>query len=326
MKKNVLLIPPTIEQEGIDILESECNVYYAPDKKEETLIRCINEHNIDGIFTRIEVITRKIIESCKSLKVIIQHGSGVDNIDVNAASENGVMVLNLQEAVANPVAEHAFALMLDLSRNILQADKNIRAGNWIYREECRRYQVELLGKNLFIIGLGSIGKRIAKKGIGFEMEASAYDPYVPNEIMKELGVQKVENLIEGMKLADYIVIVAPMSKETNGMISKEHIKAMKKSAYIINLGRGVMIDNEALLEALKNHEIAGAGLDVFTKTPVTLDNPFLQLNNVVLTPHLGGGSVESLSRCATIGAKTLIEALNGGKPFNIYHLQPWDEN
>ena len=151
MRKNVLLINPTIRPIGVELLEKECNIFMAPDGKEDTLIRYIVDNNIDAIVTRVEKITKNIIKNCNKLKIIAQHGVGVDNIDVIAATEKGIMVLNVPDANYVSVAEHALMLVLALSRRLLMADKNVRMGNWEFRET--NIPIEIAKKNLFIIGL-----------------------------------------------------------------------------------------------------------------------------------------------------------------------------
>ncbi|NLL61901.1 MAG: hydroxyacid dehydrogenase [Candidatus Atribacteria bacterium] len=314
MRKNVLLINPTIRPIGVELLEKECNIFMAPDGKEDTLIRYIVDNNIDAIVTRVEKITKNIIKNCNKLKIIAQHGVGVDNIDVIAATEKGIMVLNVPDANYVSVAEHALMLVLALSRRLLMADKNVRMGNWEFRET--NIPIEIAKKNLFIIGLGRIGKEFAQKAKAMDMNVKGYDLYVSKAEMASIGVEKIDELMDGIKDADFISIHTPLTLETKGLISSEQFSAMKNDAYIINLGRGSIIDEKALYDALKNKEIAGAGLDVFELEPADKSNPLFEFDNVIVTPHFGGDTIEGKDRCSLKCAQALIEALNGKIPYN----------
>lgn len=319
MDNTVILIEPSIQPVGIEILKKNCNVVFAPNDKEETLIEYINNNKAQAIITRVERITRHIIESCKTLKVIGQHGAGFDNIDVKAASENGIMVLNVPDAGYVPVAEHAIMFMLALSRNLLLADKNVRNGNWLFREQ--RIPNELAEKTLLIVGIGRIGKEVARKALAFDMKVLSYDSYVSKEKMDELKVEKVETLEEGLKIADFVTVHAPATIETKHMLSTEQFKIMKRTSNIVNLSRGSLIDEEALYKALVEKEIAGAALDVFDPEPPVKDNPLFGLDNVIVTPHLGGDTIEGKRRYSTKMANTVVEALNGAIPYNCVNAK-----
>lgn len=317
--KNILLINPTIRPVGVELLKKECNVFFAPDGEEDTLIEYINKHSVEAVLTRVEKITRNIIESCKGLKVIGQHGVGLDNIDVAAASENGVLVLNVPDANYISVAEHAMMFILALSRRLLMADSSVRNGNWKFRET--NIPMEVADKNLLIVGLGRIGRDVAKKAQAFNMKVMAYDVFVDADTMNSLGITKAESLEQGLGEADFISVHAPLTSETRGMISAEQFKLMKKTACIINLGRGPVINEEALISALKSNEIAGAGLDVLELEPPDEGNLLFDFSSVILTPHFGGDTAEAKDRCSTILARTAIDALNGSKPYNAVNFK-----
>ena len=176
MKHRVLLIEPTIQPVGVDLIKEHCETFMAPDGKEETLIRCINENRIEGMVTRVETITRKIFESCPTLKVVAQHGVGVDNIDVAAATDHGVKVLNIPDGNYTSVAEHVMMFVLASSRTLLQADHAVRHGNWKFRETNIPHAVA--EKTLLIVGLGRIGRTVAKMAAAFDMNVMAYDPFI----------------------------------------------------------------------------------------------------------------------------------------------------
>lgn len=317
MEKNVLLVNPTIQPIGVNLLKKECKVFMAPDGEERTLIEHINKNNIDAIITRVEKVTRKVIESCKSLKVIGQNGVGLDNIDVEAATESGVMVLNVPDANYISVAEHTIMFILGLSRSLIMADKNVKKGNWKFRET--NIPMEVSDKNLLILGLGRIGKDVAKKAKALDMNVMAYDSYVKEEDMNLIGVKKVDLLIDGLKDADFVSVHTPLTEVTRGMISYKEFEAMKTTAYIINMGRGPVIDETALYDALSNNKIAGAGLDVFEKEPPNSTNPLFEFENLISTPHFGGDTIEAKRRCAYIIADTVIKALKGKKTYNCFN-------
>lgn len=314
MKHRILLIEPTIQPVGVRILQESAEVFMAPDGKEETLIRYIQENNIEGVVTRVEKITRKIIEACPSLKIVAQHGVGVDNIDVPAATEKGVKVLNVPDGNYISVAEHVMMFVLALSRDLISADKAVRAGNWKFRET--NIPAEIAGKTLLIVGFGRIGRTVAKMAQAFDMRVTAYDPFLTAEQMRESQVEKAETLESGLKEADFVTVQLHLTEETRGMFSTEQFKAMKKSACLLNLSRGPVVDQAALYEALKNHEIAAAGLDVFEKEPPEADEPIFELPNVIVTPHFGGDTYEAKQKISTKAAENLLLALDGTETYN----------
>ncbi|MGI5962367.1 MAG: hydroxyacid dehydrogenase [Lawsonibacter sp.] len=317
MKPKVLLIQPTIQPVGVDILKEHCEVFMAPDGNPDTLIQCIREHQCQGVVTRVEQITREVIQSCPSLKVIGQHGVGLDNIDVQAATDHGVMVLNVPDANYVSVAEHAMMFVLALSRDLRAADQAVRAGNWKFRET--NIPNEVAGKTLVIVGLGTIGRDVAKKALSFDMRVVAFDAYVSAERMQQLGVEKAETLEEALKQADFISIHAPLTPETRGMFSTPQFQMMKPTACLINLGRGPVVDQAALVDALTKHEIAAAALDVFEQEPPQANDPLFALSNLIVTPHFGGDTIDAKRRCSQKLAQTMVQALEGEKPYNFFN-------
>jgi D-3-phosphoglycerate dehydrogenase len=308
----VVLIEPTIHQAGVALLRQQCHVVMAPNGKESTLIRAINENHAEGLLPRVEPITRKVIEECPSLKVIGEPGVGLDNIDVQAASEHGIMVLNVPDGNYTTVSEHAILFVLACAQNLIRADKNVREGNWSYRDT--NLPSDVRGKTLLIVGFGRIGKSVAKKAMALEMNILAYDEYVSAEKVEEAGAKKVYTLEEGLKDADFVTIHVPLTPQTRGMFSTAQFSCMKESAYICNLGRGPVVDEPALYQALSDKKIAGAALDVLDPEPPLKDNPLFQLDNVIFTPHTGGDTKEARERLATKAAAAMIAALNGEKP------------
>lgn len=310
------MIEPTIQPIGVEMLKENCDVVLGQDGSEAGLIRQINEHQIEALVTRAEQVTRKVIESCPSLKVIAQYGVGLDNINVAAASENGVMVLNVPDGNFISVAEHVMLSVLCLSRMVVNADHAVRAGEWSAYREAHSPQ-EIYEKTLLIIGFGRIGRDVAAKAQAFGMKVMAFDPFVTSKQMAALGVTKADPLEVGLREADYVTIHLHLTPETRGMISTEQFRQMKPTASLINLSRGPVVDQKALYQALVDHEIASAMLDVLEKEPPEQDEPLLSLPNVIFTPHLGGNTVDALIRISKILARTVFEALETGDSYNF---------
>lgn len=314
MKKNVLLFEPTIRPVGVDYLREHANVTLAPDGAEDTIISYINQYHIDAIVTRTEQINQRIIASCPTLKVIGQHGIGLDNIDVAAASLNGVRVLNVPDATCQSVAEHAVMFLLSCSRNLRISDAQVRSGNWVYRESY--FPTEVMGKTVLIIGVGRIGGGVAKRLQGFDMQLLGYDIYLDEAALAAKGTQKVERLEDGLRCADFVTIHVPLTPLTYHMISDAQFAAMKPSACLLNLARGPVVEQAALVRALEEQRIRGAALDVFEEEPVRADNPLFAFDNLLLTPHFAGDTLEGKNRCSACIAETVIATLNGEDTYN----------
>lgn len=316
MEKTVLLINPTIQPVGVDLLKKEFRIVMAPDGGEDTLIQYVNQNKAEAVITRVEKITRRILESCPTLAVVGQHGVGLDNIDVAAATDNGVLVLNVPSANYMSVAEHTIMSILALSRNLLICDAKVRGNSWrIFRESY--YPMEVNGKTLLIMGLGRIGQEVARKAKAFNMRLLGYDPFVSPEDMALVGVEKVDDLLARIKEADFVSIHTPLTPSTKGLISTELLSCMKKSCYVINVGRGPVVDQKALYEALKNKVIAGAALDVLVQEPPDADEPLLKLENVIFTPHYAGDTRESKYRCSLTLATETTKVLKGNGSGNV---------
>lgn len=310
----VLLCQPTIRPVGVEYLKAHANVIMAPDGAEDTIISYINEHKCAAIVTRTERITKRVVDSCPSLRVVGQHGIGLDNIDLEAATAAGVRVLHVPDATYQSVAEHAAMFLLALSRDLYRADANVRSGNWVYRES--HFPMEVMGKTVLIIGVGRIGGALAKRLSGFDMNLLGYDIYLDRETLAAKGVTKVETLEEALPQADFVTCHVPLTPLTRHMISRPQLKLMKPGAYLMNLARGPVVEQEALAEALQNRTIAGAALDVFEQEPATADNPLLALDNIMVTPHFAGDTLEGKNRCSTRIAETVIATLAGEDTYN----------
>lgn len=315
MKKTVVLIEPTIRPVGIEYLQNNFNVVLAPNGSEETLIDAIHSSEASAVIVRVEHITKSIIEQCPTLEVVGMHGVGLDTIDVQAATENGVMVLNAPLSNYVSVAEHAIMSILALSRNLRTSDAKVRSGEWRYREVF--YPMEINFKTLLVVGMGKIGQELAKKAKAFNMQILGFDPFVSASDMKLYGVTKVDDVDSALPQCDFISLHAPLTKGTQHMFSTKQFDLMKPTAFIVNLGRGPLIDQAALCEALKSNKIAGAGLDVLEQEPPNPNDPLLTLENVILTPHFGGDTLEGKDRCSESITLEVGKVLQGKMPSSL---------
>lgn len=310
--KKVLLIQPTIQPCGVDLLASGAEIVIAPDGQEDTLVYFLRSGEIRGMVTRVEKITRRIIESAPGLQVIGQHGVGVDNIDVKVATDAGVLVVNAPASNFMSVAEHAVMLMLALSRRITESDGAVRRGDFRFRE--RFYPIELNGKTVFAVGLGRIGSEVARKcRLAFNMEVLAYDPYLSTSEIAALGARAVL-WEEGFRSADFVSVHLPLTAETRNCIGERELSLMKPQAFLVNVSRGGAIDQKALVQTLKESKIQGAGLDVFEPEPPPAGDPLLQLSNVIVTPHFAGDTYEAKQRCSRTIATEVLSVLRGALP------------
>lgn len=300
-----ILVSDPLAKEGLDILRAEegIEVVEKTGLSEDELAEAIK--GFDAIIIRSGTkVTRKVIEAADRLRVIGRAGVGLDNVDVAAASERGIVVMNTPGGNTVSAAEHTCALILALSRNIPQAHASVKAGEW----DRKRFKgVEVRGKTLGIVGLGRIGMDVAARMRGFGMEILGYDPFVPEEKAERAGVKKVE-LEELFARSDYITFHVPITDQTRGMVNDETIKKMKRGVRIVNAARGGIVDEAALARGIESGHVAGAALDVYEKEP-PVGSPVLALEKVVLTPHLGASTEEAQITVAVEMAGQIIDAL-----------------
>lgn len=262
-------------------------------------------------------IDAEVFDAAPKLKIIAQMAVGYDNIDVEEATKRGIYVTNTPGVLTETTADLSWALLMAIARRIVEADKYVREGKW----KVAWHPMMLLGRDVYgatlgIIGAGRIGSAIARRARGFNMKILYYDIIRRPELEKELGAEYVD-LDTLLKESDFITIHVPLTKETYRMINAERLKLVKKTTYIINTSRGAVIDEKALYEALREGRIAGAALDVFEQEPVSMDNPLLKLDNVVLTPHIGSASHETRSKMAEMVAENLLAFFEGRAPPNL---------
>jgi D-3-phosphoglycerate dehydrogenase len=245
------------------------------------------------------------------LKVIAKHGIGVDNIDLEAAREFGIKVVNVPEAVVDAVAEHTIGLIFLLAKNYIKCDKAVRNGYWKIRYEIEN--IELRNKILGIIGFGRIGRRVAHMAQALGMQVVVYDPYVKVDLP---DIKQVE-LSSLLQTSDFVSIHCPLTKQTRHLLGRNELEKMKKTAYIINTARGEIIDEETLCELIRAGRIAGAALDTIEEEPPNLTNPILSCPNIILTAHTAGLTRESLERTSLLAAYQILQVLKGEIPRNI---------
>ncbi|HET9531737.1 MAG TPA: phosphoglycerate dehydrogenase, partial [Blastocatellia bacterium] len=304
-----ILVCDGLERTGVEILRAASGVTVdeRPSIGDEEIKEIIKDY--EGLIVRSKTrVTSDLIARAALLRVVGRAGTGVDNIDVGAATRRGVVVMNAAAGNTVTTAEHTLAMMMSLARQIPQAVASTKAGRW---EKNRFLGVELLGKTLGIIGLGRIGAAVAERARSFGMEIAAYDPYFTREAAREVGIDMVA-LDDLLARSDFITLHTPLTGDTRGIIDRAAIEKMRTGVRIINCARGGLIDEHALAEAIKSGRVAGAALDVFEKEPVEPDNPLLGLEQVIVTPHLGASTQEAQLGVATMIAEQVLDYLKQG--------------
>lgn len=300
-----ILAADGIANEGIAQLKENFDVEVRDKISHEELLEIIPK--FDALIVRsASKVTADVLERATNLKIIGRAGVGVDNIDVQAATERGIIVINSPDGNTIAATEHTFAMMLAVSRNIPQANQTMHAGKW---DRKKFVGVELRNKTLAIIGLGKIGAGVAKRAQSFDMNVIAYDPFVSDERAKNLGVRMVE-LDELFRTADFITVHMPLTNKTRDMITLAQMKTMKPTVRLINCARGGIINEKDLATALTEKIIAGAAIDVFETEPLAEDSPLRTLPNIILTPHLGASTIEAQIGVSVDVAGGIIDALN----------------
>jgi D-3-phosphoglycerate dehydrogenase / 2-oxoglutarate reductase len=300
-----VVVAEAIAAAGIDALAAECEVDVAVGASRDEVLQRV--HDAQGLIVRSATrVDAEMIAAAPSLQVIGRAGIGVDNIDLDAATRSGVLVVNAPDANTISAAEHTMALLLAQARRIPEADRSLRAGAW----ERKRFEgVELHGKTLGVLGLGRIGTLVTQRASAFGMRIMAYDPYVSEDRARRLGVE-LADLATVFAEADFITIHLPRTRETEGLIDAAAIAAMKPRVRIINVARGGIVDEEALAAAVADGRVAGAAIDVFAVEPIT-ESPLFAHPQIVVTPHLGASTVEAQDKAGTSVAVAVAEALRG---------------
>lgn len=317
VKEMKVLISDNLSPVGVDVLRKagldvDVNTGLAP----EELKKIIGDY--DGLIIRSATkVSVDLLEMAHKLKVVGRAGIGLDNVDIPAASQKGIVVMNAPDGNATTAAEHAIAMMMALSRNIPQACMSMKEGRWDKKKFMGR---ELTGKTFGVIGIGRIGGIAANRAQGLKMKTIAYDPHMPREMAEKIGVELV-GLDDLARRSDYISVHVPLTQETKNLVSTRFFALMKGDAMFIDCARGGVCDEQALYEALVNNKIGGAALDVFIKEPTSLDNcPLLGLDNFVCTPHLGASTNEAQESVALIIAEQVADFLLKGSVTNAVNV------
>lgn len=314
MKK--ILIADQLADDGINYLNNQPDIqlHIQTGLSENALSNIIGDY--DALLVRSATkVTKQVLQAASNLKVVGRAGIGVDNVDLAAATEQGIIVMNTPDANATTTAELAIAHMFSLSRNLPEASQSVRAGKW---ERTQLVGTEINHKTVAILGFGTIGRLLAKRAVGLGMCVIAYDPFVTPEIFAEYGAKPVD-LETLVKQADYLTLHCPLVEKTRNIIGTQQLKMMKKSAMLINCARGGLVDETALYHALKNGEIAKAALDVYAQEPPQ-DSPLLALDNITFTPHLGASTREAQVAVSVEIAIQVVTYLTTGEAINALNL------
>jgi|YelNatPaOPRAMG01_1025707.scaffolds.fasta_scaffold06618_3 glyoxylate reductase len=314
--KPSLFMTREIPKRGLDIIRENFDVDLWPDEappsKEEIIRRVKDKQALVSLLT--DPIDEEVINSAPNLRIIAQYAVGFDNIDLKAATKRGIYVTNTPEVLTETTADFAFALMLAVARRVVEADKYVRNGKWkVAWHPLMMLGEDVHGRTLGIVGLGRIGCAVARRAKGFDMKILYYDVIRREDLERELGIKYVD-LETLLRESDFVTIHTPLTPETYHLIGEKQLRMMKKTAFLINTSRGKVVDQKALYKALKEGWIAGAALDVFEQEPISMDDPLLELENVVLAPHIASATHETRSKMAEIVAENLLAFKRGEVP------------
>jgi len=306
-KKKVLMVQG-LHEEGQKLLlqRDDIEPITIMSANEDEILEAAKE--VHGITVRTANISRKIIENSKNLQVVSRHGVGYDSIDIDALNDCGIPLAIAAHSNMISVAEHAMFMLLALSKNVFYYDQFARKADWTTRWDIRAWDVA--EKNLLVIGFGRIGSRLVKRALAFDMKVFVYDPYVDALEIKKSGANHVNNFINALPQMDAVSLHCPKNEETTNMFSKNEFKIMKETAYLINCARGGIINEVALLDALKSNKIRAAGIDVYDDEPSTSSNPLFSLDNILLSPHIAGVTQEATIRMSRQAVQNVLDVFD----------------
>ncbi|NPV08828.1 MAG: hydroxyacid dehydrogenase [Anaerolineae bacterium] len=318
MPQPIVLLYEPIHEEGMKVLRQMAQPRLASGTDLDAVLSQVRD--AEGIIIRaLGRVGPEVMDAAPRLKVVGRHGVGVDNVDIDAATERGIWVVNTPDAVTQPVAEHVVGMMIALIRRFRESDRAVRAGDWFFREQLSGF--ELPGKTLGVVGMGRIGYRTAQIcRLGFGMEIVYCDVVPSPRAEMELSARRLD-LIPLLEASDVVTLHTPYLPETHYLINRETIRHMRSTAFLINASRGKVVEQAALVRALEEGWIAGAGLDVFEEEPVPADNPLLKFDNVLLTPHAATSTKEALIGMSLV-AKDVVAVLQGHEPRHYVNRPP----
>ena len=304
-----IFISDKLEAGGIDLLKaSGLDIDNRPGLKDAALLEAMQA--ADGMIVRSGTkVTAQLLDNPGKLRAIVRAGVGVDNIDVAAATRKGIVVMNTPGGNTISTAEHTITLMMALARHIPAADASLRQSKW---ERTKFVGMQLAGKTLGVVGLGRVGREVARRAVGLDMKVIGFDPFFSPDFAGKLGIETAADLASLLPQVDLLTVHTPLSPETTNLIGAAQIALMKKGSRLLNCARGGIINEDALVEALTSGHLAGAAVDVFVQEPPAADHPLLKLPNVVVTPHLGASTTEAQESVALEAAQLLIDYLTKG--------------
>lgn len=318
-KLPIVFVSEPINAKGVNMLKGNVRLMTAPDTTKATAIAMVGEADA-AILRATTIFDREIIEAGVNLKVIVRTGIGVDNVDLKFAAEKGIFVCNTPGNNDETVAEHVVGMILAFAKQIILMDKSVRTLDWNKRFSPQ--QMDIKNKKLGIIGYGKIGQVTAHFCRCLGMQVTAYDPYISKEGLHANMIDDIEAIFRD---SDFVSLHCPSTPVTRKFIDTPYLNLMKRTAFLINTSRGDLINEEALITALRENRIAGAALDVFKSEPLTADNPLLGFPNVLLSPHVAGSTTESNERIAVAAAWAVIDTLAGKMPKNICNMEFFSE-
>ncbi|MCB1146308.1 MAG: phosphoglycerate dehydrogenase [Leptospiraceae bacterium] len=320
-EKFKVLIADNLDAEGVEILENSgiIEVDYRKKTDREELLKIIG--NYHGLIVRSATkVNKEVLDKCENLKVVIRAGVGVDNIDIPACSQKGVVVMNAPAGNSVSTAEQAIALMFALARKTPQANASMKEKKW---EKSKFNGTQLTGKTIGVIGLGRIGKEVVKRCKGLQMHVLGFDPYIPKEALEYLQIE-LTDVDTILAKSDFITVHTPLTETTAGLVNSKNLSKLKPGVRLINCARGGIYDEAAIAEGIKSGVIAGAGLDVFTEEPPKPDLPLYELEDAILTPHLGASTDEAQLEVAKETADSMVEYLKSGVARNSLNFPTLD--
>jgi D-3-phosphoglycerate dehydrogenase len=303
----------SIEEEKEEVRRINAELILAQVQKQNDLIQACKE--ADGLLDQYALLTRKVLENLPKCKVISRYGVGVDSVDLKAATDMGIVVANVPDYCMDEVANQTIAMMLGLIRKVAFFDRKVKSGQWDFRQGIPIYRLK--GKTMGLIGSGRIGLEVARRIAAFGVKVIAFDPYLEKS---PEGIE-LKDFDTVLKESDFISVHCSLNDSTRHLIGEKELKKMEKKPLLFNTSRGPIVDEEALIKALKDGLISGAGLDVLEKEPPDPQSPLLKMENVILSPHISFYSVESISELKRRTAKNVLDVLSGRRPASVVNRE-----